>query len=111
MKCEIKRMIDTTAMVTVAGRLDANSAGALKTLLKKAINEGLTHLIIDMERVTFIDSSGLSSLISSFKTARQHNGTVALARVPPQAKMVLELTRLDKVFPVYENVDMALNDR
>jgi len=103
----IEEYSDQRAVVRVSGRLDADSAGALKAALKDAAAAGLIHLVVDMQDVSFIDSSGLSALVSGFKAARERNGALALAGVGPQIQMALELTRLNRVFPVYSDVATA----
>ncbi|RMH00360.1 MAG: anti-sigma factor antagonist [Chloroflexi bacterium] len=104
-----KQPIDKLAVVKVEGRLDANSADILKAALKQAAAEGLSNLVIDMQAISYIDSSGLSALVSGFKAAREHNGLLALAYVGPQVKMALELTHLNRIFPIYENTETALD--
>jgi anti-sigma B factor antagonist len=97
------------AVVRAAGRLDANSTEAFKTNFKEILATGLVRLVMDMEGVIFIDSSGLSALVAAFRLVRDQNGGLVLARPNPQIKIALELTRLDRVFPVYTDVAAALS--
>jgi anti-sigma B factor antagonist len=96
------------AVVRLTGRLDANSSDALKTALKEVAATGLAHLVVDMQAVSFIDSSGLSALVSGYRAVREQDGALLLARVGPQIKVALELSRLYRVFPVYDDVASAL---
>jgi len=104
----IERRTDQLALVRVAGRIDAKSADEFKGVLKNATNEGLCRLVVDLHAVTFIDSSGLSALVSGFRAAHECNGAMFLAQVGPQVKIALELTRLSQVFRVFNDVDSAL---
>ena len=77
---------------------------------------GIAHLLlrkelelvtVEMSRVSFIDSSGLSALISGLKTLRQAGGGLNLAAVGAQARTALRLTLLDTVLPIYATVAEA----
>ncbi|MBS1253396.1 MAG: Anti-sigma-B factor antagonist [Anaerolineales bacterium] len=105
---EIEELAGARAVVKLEGRLDANSADEAKTTLKNAAAAGETHLVVDMADVNFIDSSGLSALVSGFKAAREQGGTLALVNVGPQIEMALKLTRLNRVFAIYDDVESAL---
>ena len=94
-------------VLVVVGRLDAVSAGALKERLKKLIHEGYPRLIVDMQAVPFIDSSGLAALVSGLKAAREKSSTLVLANVGEQARTVFKVTLLDRVFAFYEDTASA----
>ena len=67
------------------------------------------RLIVDLGETTFLDSSGLGALIGGLKAARQAGGDLRLARPGEQARVVLQLTALDRVLPAYESVAQALD--
>jgi anti-sigma B factor antagonist len=62
-----------------------------------------------MGEVPFIDSSGLSALVSGLKGARKEGGIVVLCNVQPQARTIFSLTMLDKVFSIYPDVQTAMD--
>ena len=99
--------------ITVAhpsGRLDLLSATDLKQQLSEAVAAGQTRLVIDLDGVPFIDSSGLGALIGVLKAARVAGGDMRIARPNRQAIVVFELTRLDRVLPLYRSIEEALAD-
>lgn len=98
------------ALVTLDGRLDANSATELKSSLRQAAEQGTIYQVIDMSGVNFIDSSGLSVLVAVYKTVRDQGGSIVLVDVGPQVKVALELTRLDQVFPTYADAKTGLEN-
>ena len=108
MKYRVEERTPQRAVVRLAGRLDVNSAEELKTALKDVAATGLIHLAVDMQAVSFVDSSGLSALVSGYRAVREQNGAFVLAQAGPQIKMALELSRLYRVFPVFEDVESAL---
>ena len=97
------------AVVRLAGRLDLASAAEVKQRLTRAIVEGHRRLVVDLGEVTFIDSSGLGVLIGALKAARLARGDLRIARPGEQARVVLELTTLDRVLRPYPTVEEALS--
>ena len=85
-------------------------APALKTAIADAVKNGPSRLVIDMEGVSFVDSSGLGSVIAGLKLVRTSQGDLRLAAPNQQVRVVLELTTLDRVFPYYASVEEALAD-
>jgi len=104
----IEKLPGGRAVFRLSGRLDANTATTLKDALKSAAADYATHLVIDLADLGFIDSSGLSTLVSGFKAVREKNGGLALTNVGPQVKVALELTRLDQIIPIYADIASAL---
>ena len=70
--------------------------------------DGQHRLVVDLGQVSFIDSSGLGALISGLKSARQAGGDLRIANPGEQARVVLKLTRLDRVLHPYDSVEDAL---
>ena len=95
-------------VVTLDGRFDASNADAAKEALKRVIDGNVTTVIVDLTQVPFIDSAGLSTLVSSLKQARSAGGNVLLSGVQPQTRTVFELTMLDRVFTIHPTVQSAL---
>lgn len=94
-------------LVSLKGRLDAYTSPEVKASLKKLIEEGHLKIIIDLQDVPFIDSSGLASLVSALRLAREKGGKVVLSGVQTQAHIVFRLTMLDRVFSIYSTSEEA----
>jgi len=95
------------SLVRLKGRLDATTSPDVKATLKDLIESGHSHIIIDLQAVPFIDSSGLASLVSGLRLAREQGGNVALSGVQEQAYTVFRLTMLDRVFAIYPTPEAA----
>jgi anti-anti-sigma factor len=103
------RQVDTGATVVApTGRLDVAGAPALKDAISEALKNGQAKVVIDMEGVSFVDSTGLGSVIAALKQIRSSQGDLRLAAPNQQVRVVLELTTLDRVFPYYSTVEEAL---
>ena len=90
------------------GRLDVAGAPALKEAIGEAVRNGPPKVVIDMGGVSFVDSTGLGSVIAALKQIRNSQGELRLAAPNQQVRVVLELTTLDRVFPYYATVEEAL---
>ena len=98
------------AIVAFTGRLDFLSAASARARLAEAVAQGNRRLVVDLGETSFIDSSGLGALIGGLKAARKAGGDLRIARPTEQARAVLALTSLDRVFRFYPSVEEALAD-
>ena len=96
------------AVVTLTGRLDLLSAPQVKARLSEEVAAGRKKLVVDLDAVSFIDSSGLGALIGGLKAARVGGGDLRIARATEQAQVILRLTTLDRVMKPYAGLDEAL---
>ncbi|WP_045233749.1 STAS domain-containing protein [Deinococcus pimensis] len=108
MEVTVERQGEVAAVITLAGRLDLVSAAAAKRGITDAVAQGARRLVVDLHRVTFIDSSGLSSLVAALKAARQAGGDLRIARPNEQALVILQMTTLDRVLTPFPTVEEAL---
>ena len=89
------------------GEVDLScSPDARKQIL--ACLDGGTALLVDLSQVTYIDSSGVASLVEGFQTAKKKGMKFGLIGVSSAAMSVLQLARLDKVFPIHASVEERL---
>jgi anti-anti-sigma factor len=92
------------------GRLDLATAGELKECVATTVSGSQARLVIDLADVPFIDSSGLGALISGLKSARLAGGDLRIANPSEQAKLILQLTALERVMRPYSSLEEALAD-
>ena len=89
-------------------RLDAHNSGELKVEMQRLFTEGKKNVLIDLQEVRFIDSSGLGALVSGFKNAISSQGNLKLSSLQPQVKSMFELTRLHRVFEIFPSPGEAV---
>jgi len=104
---EEKENTENYSVVAVSGRLNGASALEFKRQIKQIVETGKSRLILDLGAVVFIDSSGLSALISGLKCAREAGGFFRLADLRDQPVSVIKLMMLDRVFDIYADVTAA----
>ncbi|MBW2148685.1 MAG: STAS domain-containing protein [Deltaproteobacteria bacterium] len=95
-------------VVALEGRIDALAADEVLATLRKAVNKGSHHLVINMAHATFISSSGLRVLLSIAKLIHQVGGTLLLANLSPRVRKVFIVSDLEDLFTFHDNVEQAL---
>jgi anti-sigma B factor antagonist len=103
------RRIDKTTIFDVTGDIDlANSPEVRKALLKEIKETKTPRVVMNLSKVRYIDSSGVASLVEGLKASRDAGTRFILYGLSPSAREVLQLSRLLKIFEVYEDEDSAL---
>ena len=98
------------SIVVFTGEIDLESSPAARETLLKCV-EHTSNVIVDLSEVSYIDSSGVASLVEALQAAKKQGGQFALAAVSEPTRRVLELARLDKVFTLYDSVELALENQ
>lgn len=95
------------AIVAVSGEVDMASADVLTRALEQAVTSGagLARLCCDLSGVTFLDSSGLGSLVSARRTCTEHGIEMVLAGIPRGVRRVLELSGVDTLFDEFATAE------
>ncbi len=88
--------------------LSAVTAADVRQELKELIQSGRSRLVMDMAKVRFVDSSGLSVFVVALKAARAQGGDVVLLKLTPEVRSIIELTRLHRVFEIFDDLDAAI---
>lgn len=108
MNCEI-RVEGDVAVVSLSGDVDLESSPKVRSALLDCV--GMKRgVLVDMSGVSYIDSSGVASLVEAFQTARKGHTRFALVEVSEAAMRVLELARLDQVFSIHKTLAEALGN-
>lgn len=95
-------------IVTVnEARIDAAVALSFKEGMRSETEAGAQVVVLDLQQVQFVDSSGLGAIVASMK-AMGKGRTLALAGLTPTVEKVFRLTRMDSVFPMFTSLDDAL---
>jgi anti-sigma B factor antagonist len=92
-------------ILSVAGELDLHTSPQLAEALATAMDAGTPWVAVNMQQVSFMDSSSLGVIVASSERAREHGGGVAVACLQPAPMKVIALTGLDTVLTVVERVE------
>lgn len=90
-------------------RIDAHNSGELKEAILHLIEQGEVNIVVQLAQVRFIDSSGLGALLSGYKNAAARSGKLSITNMQPQVLSMFELTRLNRVFDIYADLNEAFD--
>ena len=102
------RTVGDRTIVEVGGEIDVYTAPKLREQLVELVNDGSYHLVVDMEGVDFLDSTGLGVLVGGLKRLRSHEGDLTLVCTQHRILKVFEITGLNRAFSIYDSVDAAV---
>lgn len=93
----------------LTGLLDAFSEATFRKVLSKCIDEGPKHVILDLSKIDFVDSSGLGALVQLVKKAQTLEGTLQIVS-NPRVTQTVKLVRLEKFLSLQPTVDEAVKN-
>ncbi|MCX6048090.1 MAG: STAS domain-containing protein [Chloroflexi bacterium] len=94
------RFINAVQVVEFQGRLDAHQGKQVDQKLSEVRNAS-NQTVVNLSKVHFIDSTGLSVLVKGVKHQREQNGDLVLCELQQPVRIIFELTRLDRMFQIY----------
>jgi len=94
-------------LVQLTGDVDLSCSPEARQVILACLGRG-HHTLVDLSKVTYIDSSGVASLVEGFQMAKKKELHFGLIDVSEVAMNVIELARLDKVFPIHADVRARL---
>ncbi len=100
--------VNSIKVLQITGSFDVYTAGPVREWIDQAAGGARPNIVVDMSGVHFIDSTALAILVQGMRRSREYNGDVRLCGLQQPVRMVLELTRLDKVFEIYSNQSEAV---
>ena len=107
MKVQV-RNAENVSIIDCSGDVDLYSSTGLREALLAEIQSGVPSVLVNMSEVGYIDSSGIATLVEGLQLSRQTKTRFGLFGLRSNARSVLELARLHKVFNLFENEQEAL---
>jgi anti-sigma B factor antagonist len=95
-------------ILDITGEIDLYNAPEIKDIINKMIEDQKYNVIINLEKVSYIDSSGIGALISSLSNLKKYQGGLKIINVYASVKKVFELTKLTSFFEIYDSEDNAI---
>jgi len=103
----VKENRDIT-IIELSGKVDAQISPEIRSKIKALIGEGKNKLVVDLDKVSYMDSGVLGVLLSGMRSTREENGDLKLAAIQAQLQEIFRLTELNKVFKIFENQEDAV---
>lgn len=103
---EVKRDV---LLIRISGELDHHTADELREQATKAIeNEGIRHIVMNLEHLTFMDSSGLGVILGRYKQIKQLHGEMVVCAISPPIKRLFDMSGLFKIIRLDPTEEFAL---
>ena len=104
-----KKMTEDVLVLAITGELmGGNESDQFRKITDKTIQDEHVFVVVDMEKATWMNSSGLGMLISALTSLRSSGGDLALANLTERVRRPLQITKLDLVFQEYDSVEAAV---
>ncbi len=100
-------VLDNWTVLKVKGEVDIYTSPTFRVEMIRLITQGGIQLVLDLLEVDFMDSSGLSVLISGKRRTTERQGDLRLVCVDGPVRKILNVTGLDKIFSIYSSVEDA----
>jgi anti-sigma B factor antagonist len=107
-RIEEEHPLDGVVLLALRGEADLHVAGELRDRLSIAVDGGATAIVLDMTEVTFVDSMTLGVLVACAKRVRALGGELRLVVTGAPIRRILEVTLLDRLFPLDDTREEAL---
>ena len=96
------------SVLAVSGEVDVATVPRLREQLHGLVAQGSNKIVVDLDSVDFLNSTGLGVLVGALKRVRSNDGELSLVCTQPRIRKVFEVTGLTKVFSLYDSVDEAV---
>lgn len=108
MQIEVKEEKDKVTLIEISGEIDLYNAPDIKENIQKLVEAQKFKIVLDMQGVSYIDSSGIGAMISALSGLKRHKGGLKLANLHGPVKKVFELTKLNSFFEIYDDPQKAI---
>lgn len=98
-------MTATIKIFHPSGILNAISGNQLRRDIADIVTKETNIILIDLQNIDFIDSSGLGALVSTMQIVKSSGGQLFICSVNEQVKMLFELTKMERIFKIFQNQD------
>ena len=109
MKVDYQRK-DDCAVCQIEGEINLNTSPELRRVFDDCLRTNIKKVIINFSAVPYIDSSGLATLIELFQRLKKIDGKLRICSVPDKIRDIFELTKLHKLFEVYDDEASAMEN-
>lgn len=105
------QIINNCLIVKIIGELDHHSSQEIrKRIDDEIVNKNPKNIVFDMQKMSFMDSSGVGVILGRFKTIVRNGGKAAMVNVNPQVRRIYDICGLKKIIPIYDSISNTLQN-
>lgn len=98
---------DSATILEIYGEIDLYSSPEVRKVLLQLVNDKTAVIIVNLNGVTYIDSSGVATLVEGLQEMEKYSGKLKLTNLRDAVRHVFELSSLDKIFEIHNTVEGA----
>ncbi len=107
-KIDIRQKSNNITLVVLRGEIGTETVNQFKEKLDAIVNEGRKRLVMDFQDVSYLNSMGLGVVAATLKKVKKDKGDLKLVNLSPAVQELFELTRLTKVFEIFDSEESAI---
>lgn len=100
--------VGAASVLTLRGEIDVYTAPRLRQAIIDLVDGGAAHIAVDMRGVDFLDSTGLGVLVGGLKRVKVKDGSLTIVTTQDKILKIFDITGLNKVFPIFDSVEAAV---
>ncbi len=100
--------VGDASLLSLRGEIDVYTAPRLRQAIIDLVEGGATRIVVDMEKVDFLDSTGLGVLVGGLKRVRVKDGSLSIVTTQDKILKIFDITGLSRVFDIHPSVDAAV---
>jgi anti-anti-sigma factor len=108
MKINLEKGSNYAVIKLIGNLVEGPSSGEFSQLIEKLIKEDISNIIIDLEKVSYANSTGLSVLFNGYRKLDKRGGKFKLVNLNDKFKKLLSITKFDTLFEIHDNVGSAI---
>lgn len=108
LEIDVQTTPDHIPVVHLKGEIDLHTCAAFRETLRELIENRRYHIVINLAEVPYLDSAALGVLVDAVRRVREHDGSISLVATTPFVRRAFEITRLVKIFQLYDDNEAAL---
>ena len=107
-KIDVRPKGNNITLIVLNGEIGTETVNQFKDRIDQIVNDGNTRLIMDFQDVNYLNSMGLGVVAATLKKVKKSKGDLKLLNLSPAVQELFELTRLTKVFEIFDSEDTAI---
>jgi anti-sigma B factor antagonist len=104
----LEHVYPNVVVLELTERLTVETEASLRDAVRRQLDAGRTHLVLDLARVPYVDSCGLGTMVQAYVSAHRAGGSVKLSNITPRVRQLLTITRLLTIFEQYRSEPRAV---
>ncbi|MBC8275184.1 MAG: STAS domain-containing protein [Chloroflexi bacterium] len=105
----LEKKIGNVDLISIGGSLDAYSANDVESKLNSLIDAGQVRLVVSLDKLEYMSSSGLRVLLATLKKVRKQQGDIRLACLKPNIKEVFDISGFTQLFNISDTEETAID--